>query len=153
VADSPVGAAGGVTSDGTAGVAEAAVEAAAELGPGHIGVGCDVADRTACGKAAGRVIDEFGRIDILVNNAGVTQPVKIMEIDTESWDRILDINLRGTFFLSQAIGKWMIESVNKRDYFVVQAYLMVAVAWMVAVALLAQVARHLLDPRERAAPS
>lgn len=82
--------------------AAAAVDAAAELGSGHIGVGCDVADRTACGKAAGRVIDEFGGLDILINNAGVTQPVKIMDIDADSWDRILDINLRGVLNLSQA---------------------------------------------------
>jgi peptide/nickel transport system permease protein len=49
------------------------------------------------------------------------------------------------------ISQFLVESLGVRDYFVVQAYLMVAVAWMVAVALVAQVARHLLDPRERAA--
>jgi peptide/nickel transport system permease protein len=50
------------------------------------------------------------------------------------------------------ISQFLVESLGVRDYFVVQAYLMVAVAWMVAVALLAQLARRLLDPRERAAP-
>lgn len=49
------------------------------------------------------------------------------------------------------ISQFLVESLAVRDYFVVQAYLMVAVAWMVGVALLAQFARHLLDPRESAA--
>jgi ABC-type dipeptide/oligopeptide/nickel transport system permease component len=47
------------------------------------------------------------------------------------------------------ISQFLVDSLAVRDYFVVQAYLMVAVAWMLAVALIAQFARHLLDPRER----
>jgi peptide/nickel transport system permease protein len=49
------------------------------------------------------------------------------------------------------ISQFLVESLAVRDYFVVQAYLMVAVAWMIAVAQVAQLARHLLDPRESAA--
>ena len=95
--------------------AAAAVDAAAELGAGHIGIGCDVADRTACGKAAGRVIDDVRRAGHPVNNAGVTQPVKIMEIDAESWDRILDVNLRGVLNLSQAFIPQMRAQKNGLD--------------------------------------
>ncbi|MBM3521970.1 MAG: ABC transporter permease [Alphaproteobacteria bacterium] len=51
------------------------------------------------------------------------------------------------------ISHFLVESLAARDYFVVQAYLMVAVAWMVAVALTAQIVRHLLDPRERSRPN
>lgn len=80
----------------------AAKAAAADLGPGHIGVGCDVADKASCEAAAATVLAAFGHLDVLVNNAGVTQPVKIMEIDAASWDRIMDINLRGVLYLSQA---------------------------------------------------
>jgi ABC-type dipeptide/oligopeptide/nickel transport system permease component len=47
------------------------------------------------------------------------------------------------------ISQFLIESLALRDYFVVQAYLMVSVAWMLGVALAAQVARRLLDPRDR----
>ncbi len=82
---------------------KAAAEAAASIGPGHRGVACDVTDRAACQMAADEVIDAFGRIDILINNAGVTQAVKIMDIDPASWDRILDVNLRGVLYLSQAV--------------------------------------------------
>ena len=52
--------------------------------------------------AAQAVLGRFGKLDILINNAGITQPVKIMEIDAASWDRILDVNLRGVLNLSQA---------------------------------------------------
>jgi NAD(P)-dependent dehydrogenase (short-subunit alcohol dehydrogenase family) len=80
----------------------AAKDSAAELGASHLGVGCDVADKASCDVAAATVLAAFGTVDILINNAGVTQPVKIMEIDAKSWDRILDINLRGVLYLSQA---------------------------------------------------
>jgi NAD(P)-dependent dehydrogenase (short-subunit alcohol dehydrogenase family) len=80
----------------------AAKEAAADLGPGHIGVACDVADKASCDAAAATVLAAFGHLDVLVNNAGVTQPVKTLEIDAASWDRIMDINLRGVLYLSQA---------------------------------------------------
>ncbi|KPL54695.1 short-chain dehydrogenase [Prosthecomicrobium hirschii] len=82
--------------------AAAAATAAAELGTGHVGIGCDVADKASCDAAAAAVLAAFGHVDILINNAGVTQPVKIMEIDEASWDRILDINTKGVLFLSQA---------------------------------------------------
>jgi NAD(P)-dependent dehydrogenase (short-subunit alcohol dehydrogenase family) len=79
-----------------------AKETAASLGGEHIGIGCDVSDREACRRAADIAIKEFGRVDVLLNNAGITQPAKILEIDPKSWDRILDVNLRGVLNLSQA---------------------------------------------------
>ncbi|MEI5668693.1 SDR family NAD(P)-dependent oxidoreductase [Bosea sp. CCNWLW174] len=79
----------------------AARQAAAGLGPGHIGLRCDVADKASCQSAADAVIAAFGGIDILVNNAGVTQPVKTLDIDEASWDRIQDVNTKGVLFLSQ----------------------------------------------------
>lgn len=79
-----------------------AADAAAKLGPQHLGLACDVTDRDACAEAAARCIAAFGRIDSLVNNAGVTQPVRFMDIDADGWNRILDVNLRGTLLLSQA---------------------------------------------------
>jgi NAD(P)-dependent dehydrogenase (short-subunit alcohol dehydrogenase family) len=82
--------------------AAAAADAAAELGAVHRGIGCDVTDRASCQSAIDAVLAAFGAVDILINNAGVTQPVKIMEIDTASWERVLDVNLRGVLNLSQA---------------------------------------------------
>jgi NAD(P)-dependent dehydrogenase (short-subunit alcohol dehydrogenase family) len=79
-----------------------AKEAAAELGAGHIGIGCDVVDAGACHRATGRVIDAFGKVDILINNAGITEPLKLMEIGTDNWQRVIAVNLTGILHLSQA---------------------------------------------------
>ena len=77
--------------------------AAASIGSDHIGLRCDVTDAVACNSAIANVLGRFGQIDILINNAGITQPVKTLEIDPQSWDRIMDVNLRGVLYLSQAV--------------------------------------------------
>jgi NAD(P)-dependent dehydrogenase (short-subunit alcohol dehydrogenase family) len=55
--------------------------------------------------------EKFGRIDLLVNNAGVapTERTDILEAKEESFDRLISINTRGPFFLTQAVARWMIE--------------------------------------------
>ncbi len=77
--------------------------AAAQLGAGHIGLVADVTDKASCEAAAAAVLKAFGRIDTLVNNAGITQPVKTLEITGADYDRILDVSLRGTLYMSQAV--------------------------------------------------
>jgi len=54
-------------------------------------------------------VREFGQIDILVNNAGIMYPTKIEDISEEEWDEVLDVNLRGVFFCSQAVSPFMKE--------------------------------------------
>ena len=76
--------------------------AAARLGEGHLGLVADVTDKAACEGAVAAALRAFGRIDILVNNAGITQPVKTLEITGADYDRILDVSLRGTLYMSQA---------------------------------------------------
>lgn len=62
-----------------------------------------------------RIIDEvrqrFGRLDVLVNNAGITSPGRkdILEADEKSFDRVVGVNLKGPFFLTQLAANWMIE--------------------------------------------
>ncbi len=77
--------------------------AAARLGDGHLGLVADVTEKAACEAAAAEVLKVLGRIDILINNAGITQPVKTLEITGADYDRILDVNLRGTLYMSQAV--------------------------------------------------
>ncbi|MBQ0944434.1 SDR family oxidoreductase [Ideonella sp. 4Y16] len=77
--------------------------AAARLGEQHLGLVADVTDKAACEAAAAAVLQRFGRIDVLVNNAGITQPVKTLEITGADYDRILDVSLRGTLYMSQAV--------------------------------------------------
>src|SRR5260221_13104953 len=82
--------------------AAAAKSAAEELGPDHIGLGCDVGDLTSCRQAAEHAIATFGKRDILINNAGITQPLKLMDIAPENWQLVVDVNLTGVLYLSQA---------------------------------------------------
>lgn len=82
---------------------KAAAEAAAELGPEHRGYGCNVADKQSCEDAIQRAITEFGAVNVLINNAGITQPAKVCDITPADWTRILDVNLTGVLFLSQAV--------------------------------------------------
>ncbi len=63
----------------------------------------NVANRDDCFNLAKAVTDKFGRIDVLINNAGITQPVRFEEILPEDYDRILDVNLRGMLYMSQAV--------------------------------------------------
>ena len=82
--------------------ADQAAQAAAEIGDNHVGLACDVTDKAACERSVAAVLDAFGQIDILVNNAGITQPLKLMEIEPANYDAVLDVNLRGTLYMSQA---------------------------------------------------
>ena len=83
--------------------------AVARLGDGHLGLVADVTDRSSCDAAAAAVLKAFGRIDVLVNNAGITQPVKTLDISGADYDRILDVSLRGTLYMSQAVLPAMLE--------------------------------------------
>jgi 2-deoxy-D-gluconate 3-dehydrogenase len=57
--------------------------------------------------AVRRTVEEMGRIDVLVNNAGVNIPRPALEVSEEDWDRVLDVNLKGLFFMSQAAARVM----------------------------------------------
>jgi NAD(P)-dependent dehydrogenase (short-subunit alcohol dehydrogenase family) len=81
---------------------EASEHAAASLGQQHRGFACNVVDLESCRAAAASVLEAFGQADILVNNAGITQPLKFLEIEPRNYDAVMDVNLRGVLYLSQA---------------------------------------------------
>lgn len=83
--------------------AGAAEGAATELGEGHVGLACNVTDKAGCEATVAALLDRWGRIDVLVNNAGITQPLRIMDIAPQNYDAVLDVNLRGTLYMSQAV--------------------------------------------------
>lgn len=72
---------------------------------------CDISDVTTHGTLVDAVMAAFGRIDCLVNNAGIGAVVRgdLLELAPENFDRIIDVNLRGTIFLTQAVAKAMLE--------------------------------------------
>jgi NAD(P)-dependent dehydrogenase (short-subunit alcohol dehydrogenase family) len=78
-------------------------QAAAELGPEHIGIVANVTSKEQCDAAAEAVLKRYGRIDILFNNAGITQPRKTLDISAADYDAVLDVSLRGTLLMSQAV--------------------------------------------------
>jgi len=80
-----------------------ASRAAAGIDPQHRGYACDVTDPALCQATTRAIVTEFGKVDVLVNNAGITQPLKLMEIAPEHYDAVLDVNLRGTLNMSQAL--------------------------------------------------
>lgn len=71
----------------------------------------DVADAVGREQMVAEIRDHFGRMDVLVNNAGVAPEVRadVLDATPESFDRLISINLRGPYFLTQLVARWMIE--------------------------------------------
>ncbi len=67
----------------------------------------DIAKRLPCLSMVEQVLDDWGRIDILINNAGVEPHAPLLEMDEWDWQRTLDVNLSGAFYLTQACGRVM----------------------------------------------
>ena len=63
----------------------------------------DVSDIKGIKKAVDEVVEKWGRIDILVNNAGICYETSIEEVDEAEWDQVMSVNLKSTFFFSQAV--------------------------------------------------
>ncbi len=85
--------------------AAAAEEAAAELSSGGataLAVDVDVADRASVAAGFGRVRVELGPVEILVTSAGIESFTPVLDITAEGWDRIIGVNLTGTFTCVQA---------------------------------------------------
>lgn len=71
-------------------------------------VDLDVTDASSIERMVKQACDTFGRIDILVNNAGVIIRKKAVDVTEAEWDQVMDVNLKGVFFTSQAVAKVMI---------------------------------------------
>jgi NAD(P)-dependent dehydrogenase (short-subunit alcohol dehydrogenase family) len=69
----------------------------------------DVSEVASVRAGVDKVVSELGRLDILVNNAGINIPQGLFEVDEASWDAVIDTNLKGTFFATQAAARHMVE--------------------------------------------
>ena len=82
----------------------------ADRGFQALAVEVDVMDEASIERLVRSAVDSFGRIDILVNNAGVNNNTPIPDMTVEQWDRIIDLNMRGTHLCSKAAIKEMIKN-------------------------------------------
>ncbi|MBS3978027.1 MAG: 3-oxoacyl-ACP reductase FabG [Syntrophomonadaceae bacterium] len=99
-----------VVADLDFGLAQQTVAEIARDGGNHLAVKVDVASSLEVAEMAARVKEAYGRIDILVNCAGICEIVPFIELSEAAWDRMMDINLKGTFLCSQAAMKMMMEA-------------------------------------------
>lgn len=68
----------------------------------------DVGTAASCAVLVQGALQELGRIDVLVNNAGIFPRVPFLEMTEEEWDRVLDVNLKGSAFCAQAAARHMV---------------------------------------------
>lgn len=74
-----------------------------------LAITADVADINSVNAAVGQTLAEFGTIDILINNAGIAAFGKFLELEPTDWERIIQVNLMGTYYVTRAVLPNMIE--------------------------------------------
>jgi NAD(P)-dependent dehydrogenase (short-subunit alcohol dehydrogenase family) len=75
-----------------------------------LAVPCDVSRSEQIDVAVARMLEEYGRIDILVNNAGATWGAPALDMPLDAWRKVMETNVTGTFLMTQAVGRSMIEA-------------------------------------------
>ena len=74
----------------------------------------DISSGDDCRRTVQEVIDQHGRLDILVNNAGITADRSVLKMTDDDWQRVMNVNLSGAFYLSQAAMRHMLERGSGR---------------------------------------
>jgi len=88
--------------------ASVAADIQSSLGAKALGIPCDVSDRQQVESMIKKTLEEFGRIDILVNNVGIDSFEPVLDMKDETWELIINVNLRGTFYCCRAVLPTMI---------------------------------------------
>ncbi len=89
-------------------LAETGKEIAAE-GVGVLSLAVDVADSGQVEQMVNKTLDKFKKIDILINNAGITRDALLIRMKEEDWDKVLAVNLKGTFNCTRSVSRVMIK--------------------------------------------
>jgi 3-oxoacyl-[acyl-carrier protein] reductase len=90
--------------------ANATAEAIAAEGGTARGYACDISDSASVDAMVSKVAEELGTPAVLVNNAGITRDTLILRMKDEDWDRVMDVNLKGTFLCIRAVTKLMMKA-------------------------------------------
>ena len=85
--------------------AEKVAEEIRSMGGQAVCCSCNVADAKACEQMVKDLLSQFGKVDILVNNAGITKDNLILRMTEEEFDRVLDVNLKGTYHTIRHLAK------------------------------------------------
>lgn len=80
-----------------------------ELGVESFAMKCDVTNPDDVRNVVEQTLEKFGRIDILVNNSGASWGAPVEEMPLDAWQKVINVNVTGTFIMSQAVGKVMLE--------------------------------------------
>ena len=94
--------------------AEKVVGEIKEFGGEAIFVRSDVTNRESCAAMTAAAVNSFGRIDILINNAGITRDAQLVKLSESDFDRVIAVNLKGTFNATQAVAPQMIDQGSGR---------------------------------------
>jgi 3-oxoacyl-[acyl-carrier protein] reductase len=89
--------------------AKATVRAIEAEGGPALAVGADVSDAAQVDAAVTRVADELGPPTVLINNAGITRDNLIFKMAEQDWDMVMGVHLRGSFLMTRAVQKHMVE--------------------------------------------
>ncbi|MEH6943955.1 SDR family oxidoreductase [Bacillus sp. JJ722] len=84
-------------------------QALMDLGVESFAMKCDITNPEDVNKLVEATVEKFGRIDILVNNSGATWGAQTEEMPLDAWQKVMNVNTTGTFLMSQAVGKVMLE--------------------------------------------
>lgn len=95
---------------GNENAAEETVKLCEEHGVNAIAIKCDVSNETEVAEMFAAVKEKFGPVDVLVNNAGVTKDGLLIRMSEADFDKVIDINLKGTFLCTKAAIKDMVKN-------------------------------------------
>ncbi|MFJ7838899.1 SDR family oxidoreductase [Lysinibacillus sphaericus] len=80
----------------------------AQLGVQTLALACDVTKPEEIAHVVSKTLETFGKIDILVNNSGASWGAPAVDMPYEAWQKVFDVNVNGTFLMTQAVGKVML---------------------------------------------
>ncbi len=99
--------------------AERTADAILAAGGTAVAIPADISNKFQCVHLIETTRAQWGQLDILINNAAVKPQSTILKMDEWDWQRTLDVNLKGTFFMSQLVGRVMSDENGQRGGFII----------------------------------
>lgn len=104
---------------------EMVADGLARLAPGEdkrvLSCPADVADATQVSEMMDQIVATWGQVDLVINNAGIYPDHLVLEMKEEDWDRVMDVNVKGVFLVSQAAARHMVSSGNQGQIIIISS--------------------------------